>query len=215
MSQESPNIDPLLEEPPDGSSQAGDDKFPRTQRAGKVLRDWVLVIAVALVAALVVRVYVLQQFYISGPSMETTMFTNDRVLVNKLSYRIHGIHRGDVVVFDRVTMNGSTVAHDDLIKRVVGLAGETVEIKQCKVYVNGTAIDEPYLPARDAGQSDPTARCRVVSMRPVQVPGRHIFVMGDNRPESFDSRSFGPIPESLVVGRAFAVVWPLGRLKSL
>lgn len=215
MSQESPNIDPLLEEPPDGSSQAGDDKFPRTQRAGKVLRDWVLVIAVALVAALVVRVYVLQQFYISGPSMETTMFTNDRVLVNKLSYRIHGIHRGDVVVFDRVTMNGSTVAHDDLIKRVVGLAGETVEIKQCKVYVNGTAIDEPYLPARDAGQSDLTARCRVVTMRPVQVPGRHIFVMGDNRPESFDSRSFGPIPESLVVGRAFAVVWPLGRLKSL
>lgn len=215
MSEDSPIIDPLLA----GSSPVEMDEHQHPGRArhkaGKVLRDWVFVIAVALAAALVVRVYVLQQFYISGPSMETTMFSNDRVLVNKLSYRLHGIHRGDVVVFDRVTMNGSTVAHDDLIKRVIGLAGETVEIRQCKVYVNGKAIEEPYLPGRDSSQTDPTARCRVVTMRPVEVPKKHIFVMGDNRPESFDSRSFGSIPESLVVGRAFAVVWPVGRLKSL
>lgn len=206
-------IDPLLgaapQEPADGADRGA------RHGVSRILRDWVLVIAVALAAALVVRVYVLQQFYISGPSMETTMFTNDRVLVNKLSYRLHAIHRGDVVVFDRVTMNGSTIAHDDLIKRVIGLQGETVEIKQCRVYINGKVLAEPYLPERDTSQSDPAARCRVVTMRPVTVPGKHVFVMGDNRPESFDSRSFGAIPESLVVGRAFAVVWPLGSIRSL
>lgn len=97
---------------------AGED-VPTRPGASRVLRDWLVVIAVALAAALLVRTYVLQQFYISGPSMETTMYTDDRVLVNKLSYRLHDIRRGDVVVFDRVTMNGNTVNHDDLIKRVV------------------------------------------------------------------------------------------------
>ncbi len=181
----------------------------------KVVRDWLVVIAVALGAAMLVRMYVLQQFYISGPSMETTMFTDDRVLVNKLSYRLHDIRRGDVVVFDRVTMNGNTVAHDDLIKRVVALSGETIEIKNCDVYINDTKLAEDYLPENDVSNPDPSARCRVVSMRRITVPEGHVFVMGDNRPESFDSRSFGSIPESLVIGRAFAVVWPLGSIKGL
>lgn len=183
--------------------------------ASKVVRDWLIVIAVALGAAMLVRMYVLQQFYISGPSMETTMFTDDRVLVNKLSYRLHDIRRGDVVVFDRVTMNGNTVAHDDLIKRVVALAGEAIEIKNCDVYINDTKLTEDYLPESDASNPDPAARCRVVSMRRITVPEGHVFVMGDNRPESFDSRSFGSIPESLVIGRAFAVVWPLGSIRGL
>ena len=181
----------------------------------KVVRDWLVVIAVALGAAMLVRMYVLQQFYISGPSMETTMFTDDRVLVNKLSYRLHDIRRGDVVVFDRVTMNGNTVAHDDLIKRVVALSGETIEIKNCDVYINDTKLAEDYLPENDVSNPDPAARCRVVSMRRITVPEGHVFVMGDNRPESFDSRSFGSIPESLVIGRAFAVVWPLGSIRGL
>ena len=181
----------------------------------KVVRDWLVVIAVALGAAMLVRMYVLQQFYISGPSMETTMFTDDRVLVNKLSYRLHDIRRGDVVVFDRVTMNGNTVAHDDLIKRVVALSGEAIEIKNCDVYINDTKLTEDYLPENDVSNPDPAARCRVVSMRRITVPEGHVFVMGDNRPESFDSRSFGSIPESLVIGRAFAVVWPLGSIKGL
>jgi len=135
--------------------------------------------------------------------------------VNKLSYRLHDIRRGDVVVFDRVTMNGNTVAHDDLIKRVVALSGEAIEIKNCDVYINDTKLAEDYLPENDVSNPDPSARCRVVSMRRITVPEGHVFVMGDNRDESFDSRSFGSIPESLVIGRAFAVVWPLGSIKGL
>lgn len=185
------------------------------QSLGRVLRDWVLVIAVALGAAMLVRVFVLQQFYISGPSMESTLFQDNRVLVNKLSYKLHPIHRGDVVVFDRVTTSGGTIAHDDLIKRVIGVASDSVEIKQCKVLVNGTEIDEPYLDKTQVALPNLTERCRVVDMPKVVVPTGQPFVMGDNRPESFDSRSFGTIPKNLVVGRAFAIVWPLARISGL
>ena len=188
---------------------------PEIHPVTKALRDWLLVVVLALGAALLVRVYVLQQFYISGPSMETTLFGNNRVLVNKLSYRLHGIHRGDVVVFDRVTTSDGTVSHDDLIKRVIALPGDTIEIKNCVVIVNSKPTVEPYLDKEVLGQVDPANRCRVANMPVQTIPKKKIFVMGDNRPESFDSRSFGPISESLVVGRAFAVVWPFNRISTL
>lgn len=185
------------------------------QAIGKFLRDWLVVIFIALSAALLVRMYVLQQYYISGPSMESTLFENDRVLVNKLSYRLHDIRHGDVIVFDRVTSNGASVAHDDLIKRVIGLSGDKVEIKSCVVYVNGAALKEPYLDKGNLSQVILEDRCRQPNMASVAVTAGQIFVMGDNRPESFDSRSFGTISESLVVGRAFILVWPFDSWKLL
>lgn len=181
----------------------------------KVLRDWVLVIIVALAAAFFVRIFILQQFYISGPSMETTLFQDNRVLVNKLSYRLHDVQRGDVVVFDRVTTSGGVVEHDDLIKRVIAVGGDSIQIKKCEVFVNGSPIDEPYLDPIDENPNDLASQCRVVDMPTVVVPDDQLFVMGDNRAESFDSRSFGTIPKKLVIGRAFAVVWPLGSLRWL
>lgn len=181
----------------------------------KVVRDWVLVLAVALGVALGVRTFVLQQFYISGPSMETTLYQPNRVLVNKLSYTFGDIDRGDVVVFDRVTSNGTTVQHDDLIKRVIGLENEMVEIKKCVVYIDGKALDEPYLPERDMSQEDLVARCRQPEMAATTVPEGQIFVLGDNRPQSMDSRVFGPVDSHSVVGRAFVVIWPISRWKWL
>jgi len=183
---------------------------PKPHTAYKSLREWVTVVGIALVIAFLVRGFVLQQFYISGPSMESTMFQNNRVLVNKLSYRLHDIHRGDVVVFDRVTTDGTAVQHDDLIKRVIGLPGDTVSISKCVVSVNGKPTDEPYLNDYDLGQDNLDDRCRIPEMALTTVEDGHIFVMGDNRPQSFDSRMFGTIDEKLVVGRAFVIIWPVG-----
>lgn len=182
----------------------------RAPRAWKVGVEWLAVIAVAVLAALLIRVFVLQQFYISGPSMQTTLVSNERVLVNKLSYRLHDVNRGDVVVFDRVTTTGGVVQHDDLIKRVIALEGERVEIRDCVVYIDEQQLVEPYLDPAHLAQPDPSRRCSVASMAPQIIPPGQVFVMGDNRAESFDSRQFGPIDENLIVGRAFVVIWPMG-----
>jgi signal peptidase I len=188
---------------------------PGTKFEYKVIREWATVVGVALVIAFLVRGFALQQFYISGPSMEATMFQDNRVLVNKLSYRLHDIHRGDIVVFDRVTTDGVAVQHDDLIKRVIGLAGDTISISECVVSVNGKPIDESYLNAYDLAQSNLDDRCRIPEMAVTTVESGHLFVMGDNRPQSFDSRMFGTIEQSLVIGRAFVIIWPLGSFRWL
>ena len=192
----------------DASRSRASDSF-------RAVRDWVVVLVVALLVALGIRTFVLQQFYISGPSMETTLFQPNRVLVNKLSYRFGDIDRGDVVVFDRVTSNGRDIQHDDLIKRVIGLPGETVTIKACLVYVDGKQLDEPYLPSRDSEQTDLVARCRQPEMAAVAVPEGQVFVLGDNRPQSMDSRVFGPVDKKSIVGRAFVVIWPISRWRWL
>ena len=181
----------------------------------QLIREWVTVLVVALVIAITVRSLILQQFYISGPSMETTMFQDNRVLVNKLSYRLHDIYRGDVVVFDRVTVDGEVVQHDDLIKRVIGLSGETISIKDCQVFIDGKLLPEPYLNDYDLAQSSLDDRCRVPLMEETLIPENLLFVMGDNRPQSFDSRMFGSIEQNLVVGRAFVTIWPFAAARFL
>lgn len=181
----------------------------------QLIREWVTVLVVALVIAITVRSLILQQFYISGPSMETTMFQDNRVLVNKLSYRLHDIHRGDVVVFDRVTVDGEVVQHDDLIKRVIGLSGETISITDCQVFIDGKLLAEPYLNDYDLAQSSVDDRCRMPVMEETLIPEDHLFVMGDNRPQSFDSRMFGSIEQNLVVGRAFVIIWPFDAARFL
>jgi signal peptidase I len=168
--------------------------------------EWIFVVVVAIGAAMLIRLFLFQQYYIDGPSMQTTLMPQDRVLVNKMSYKLHDIHRGDVIVFDRVT---NEVQHDDLIKRVLGLPGETLEIRSCIVYIDGVQVDEPYLNPEQTSQIEPSARCGShTDMAPIEVPEDMVFVMGDNRVQSFDSRDFGPIDTDKVRGRAFVVIWP-------
>ena len=165
--------------------------------------EWIFVVVIAIGAAMLIRLFLFQQYYIDGPSMQTTLMPQDRVLVNKMSYKLHDIHRGDVIVFDRVT---NEVQHDDLIKRVLGLPGETLEIRSCIVYIDGIEVDEPYLNPEQTSQIEPSARCG--SHTDMVVPDHMVFVMGDNRVQSFDSRDFGPIDTDKVRGRAFVVIWP-------
>lgn len=176
-------------------------------RLARTIGEWVVVVAIAIGAALVIRLFLFQQYYIDGPSMETTLQPQDRVLVNKLSYRLHDVNRGDVVVFDRVT---SPDRHDDLIKRVIALPGETLEIRSCTVYIDGVRLDEPYLDDDSQARIDPVARCGThTDTNATVVPADMVFVMGDNRLQSFDSRDFGPIEIDKIRGRAFVVMWPL------
>ena len=160
--------------------------------------EWVLIVAGAVLVAIVIRTFVLQAFYIPSGSMLPTLEVDDKVLVNKLSYKVHDINRGDIVVFERPP--GETDPKiKDLIKRVIGLPGDTIEAHDGHIYVNGRRLNEPYLP--DGLQTAALAK--------QTVPDDSIFVMGDNRGSSKDSTVFGPISKDLVVGRAFIRVWPV------
>ncbi len=184
--------DTVLERPPEAPDKS------RTRN----LVEWIVIIVGALLVAVVVKTFLLQAFYIPSLSMSPTLDISDRVLVNKLSYDLHDVNRGDVVVFKSPRTNdGSEIK--DLIKRVVGLPGETIESRDGRVVVDGVALEESYL--RPGIASGPPVERQV-------IPEGHVFVMGDNRPNSKDSRSFGAIPESLVVGRAFVKVWPVTDL---
>lgn len=192
---------PESSETDDGAAKA---KKERSRR--RKLLEWPILIAVSLLAAFLVRTFVLQTFWIPSGSMEETLQIKDRVLVNKLSYRFGDIGRGDVVVFERPP--SLNVDEDDLIKRVIGIPGDKLQIKDGKVVVNGEPQNEEYIDPACNGVTQPTDR---LGEKPVTVPDGDIFVMGDNRCQSYDSRFFGPIDEDLVVGRAMAVIWPLGH----
>ena len=194
----------------DGETAAATAPAGRRSKAhfARSAREWGLVVVIAIAAAVLMKVFVVQQFYVSGESMDYTLHNFDRVLVNKLSYRIHDPNRGDIVVLEQ--QQGLT--QRDLIKRVIALPGETIEIRSCKVYIKApTPADakerllvEPYLdpavvtPNNCGGDYGPTT-----------VPPHKVFVMGDNRPNSGDSRQgLGPVDYDQIVGRAFVVIWP-------
>jgi signal peptidase I len=182
-------------------------------RTGATLVEWAVVVIGAILLALLVKTFVLQAFYIPSESMATTLETGDRVLVNKLAYTFGDVSRGDVVVFERPPTE-TTSNIPDLIKRVVGLPGESLVIKNNTVYVDGAALDEPYLAPGTITTTD-AAPNKCTDAAPCIVPEGRVWVMGDNRPDSKDSRFFGPIEESTIVGKAFVTIWPLSRLSGL
>ncbi|HEX2850497.1 MAG TPA: signal peptidase I [Acidimicrobiales bacterium] len=205
---------------------------PEQRRGPSLLGELPLLVVVAVVIAFLIRTLLGQFFYIPSQSMGCaqcpvhTLEINDKVLVSKMSYRLHHPRRGDVVVFqcpstaqcDNHPHHGNPAVRavrwigerlgivqpstEDYIKRVIALPGETVEGHGGRVFVDGRLLDEPYLP-----------RAVVTSeFAPVTVPAGRLWVMGDNRAQSQDSRFFGPIDSGTLIGRAVMRVWPLHRV---
>ncbi len=159
----------------------------------QTVRDILETVLIALILAVLIRSFVVERFVVEGRSMEPTLHSTDMVLVLKTVYRLGPVKRGDVVVF-RYPFDTSK----DYIKRVVAVGGDTVQIRLGRVYVNGQLKEEPYV--QDPG---------FFEMKSVHVPEGSVFVMGDHRTDSEDSRSFGPVSVDLMKGKAVVRIWPL------
>jgi signal peptidase I len=201
---------------------------PAPQRSvSRELIELPILAAIAIVVAVLIKTFIAQAFFIPSTSMVPQLKVNDRVVVSKLAYRLHPPRRGDIVVFDAPPSEQATTKRSrnpvvrvfrgaaeaigivqvrtEFIKRVIGLPGDMVQGQNGHVYINGRYLDEPYL-ANGVVTDD---------FGPVPVPHGYLFVMGDNRTDSRDSRVFGPIPRSKVVGRTIWRVWPPGHLSFL
>jgi len=162
-------------------------------------REWAETLLATLLIFLFVESFIVQGFKVYGSCMEPNLYTGERLLGNKLVYRMNGVHRGDIVVF-RPPHRPDT----PFIKRVIGLPGEVLEIRDNQVYINGRSLREPYL------------RLAWHDNRPAErVPSGEVFVMGDNRDNSSDSRSWGELPLENVQAKAWLRYWPLNRLEIL
>jgi signal peptidase I len=208
--------------PPETADDSGSDGPEHRRRISRTVIEWGVLLVAAIVLALIIKTFLFQAFYIPSESMVPTLEIGDRVLVNKLSYDLHDVHRGDIVVFEADPNPGwRDTGITDLVKRVIALPGETVS--ECgqtadlagKVCINGRELKEGYLPSGTTttfpithgpgcAADSPAHGCTV-------LPG-HYFVMGDNRARSADARLHGAIKESSIVGRVFVRIWPLDRL---
>jgi signal peptidase I len=181
---------------------------PRRSGLARLILEWLAVLLVALVLALGVRTYVAQMFYIPSGSMLPTLQIGERIVVDKVSYRLHPVHRGDIVVFRKPPLEQAD--YSDLVKRVIGLPGDTISAVDGRIYIDGRPLSEPWLP-QPLPVTAPSPLSEGYSLnRPYTVPVGEYFVMGDNRTDSEDSRYFGPISGHLIVGKMVFEVWPIG-----
>lgn len=169
------------------------------RKLGAGLWDFGKTLLVAFVLAQLIMVSVAQAFQVEQYSMEPTLLPHDRVLVDKFLYRMRQMHRGDVVVL-KYPLNQSR----NYIKRIIALPEDTLEVKGGKLFINGRNRVEPYLNGAPQG-----------NYGPFRVPADSVFVMGDNRNNSEDSRAFGPVKTDLIVGQAVFIYWPPNRMRQL
>ena len=183
------------------------------------LIDYGIVAVVAIALALLAQAFLVKPYRIPSESMAGTLRPGDRVLVNRVVYRLRDPHRGDIMVF-RFPEDRNVV----FIKRIVGVPGDTLQVREGRLWVSGRPVDEPYV-HRAAGRPDPTAASGPVAgstvrapwslAQPYTVPADSYFVMGDNRTDSDDSRFWGTVPRADIIGEGFVVYWPLGRWATL
>jgi signal peptidase I len=196
------------------------DSSRRARRVKKGLNrtviEWVVLVVAAIAIALLIKTFLFQAFYIPSASMVPTLEVGDRVLVNKLSYDLHEVNRGDIVVFSAApNQQWQKAGIDDLVKRVIALPGETItECQTGRVCIDDRLLEESYLPdGTTTTISGDIAGCDASSPpEGCTVPAGQFFVMGDNRSQSADARIHGPIKGSSIVGRVFVRIWPVDRL---
>ena len=179
-------------------SRSSKNKKEKKQKSA--MREFLEIVVVAVLLAVFIKTCIAGNYWIPSASMEPTIETNDKVIVTNFSYWVNDPQRGDIIVFKY-----PEDTKKDYIKRCIGLPGETVEFKDSCLYVNGQLIEEPYLPEglvfEDYG--------------PVTVPEGCYFMCGDNRNHSADSRSWGFLPEDLIIGKAQVIYWPFARWTTL
>lgn len=190
---------PTPEPTPESVPAAAETAAPAHSHGKPMWREWVETLLTTLLIFLFVESFVVQGFKVYGSCMEPNLYTGERLLGNKLVYHFDQIHRGDIVVF-RPPHRPDT----PFIKRVIGLPGEILEIRDNIVYINGRRLDEPYL--RNAWHDNRPAE---------RIPVDMVYVMGDNRDNSSDSRSWGELPLANVHAKAWLRYWPLSRLEIL
>ena len=159
------------------------------------IKETVFIIVAALIFSFIIRFFVVEAFTIQQHSMDPTLHDGDRVLVSKFIYRLSDIDYGDIIILE------SPMNETDFVKRVIATEGETVEFKEGDLLIDGEYIDESYVKKHDSNSSGP-----------LEISEDEIFVAGDNRANSFDSRIFGPILEDDVVGKVFFIYWPVDRI---
>lgn len=166
------------------------------------LKDYVIPFMIAIVTVFIVFTYISQPFRVDGNSMHPTLKDNQRIIVNKIGYHDDNIKKGDIVVFH-------LDEHKDLVKRIIAKGGDSVEVKEGTLYINDKEVPEPYL---TEGEKLYINEVFNMDYPKVTVPEDYVFVMGDNRPRSSDSRTFGFIHETSIVGRVSLVMWPLDEI---
>ncbi len=200
-----------------GEPEPGSGSGATGRRTGRWLAEWAVIVVVAVAVAFLVRTFVAQTYYIPSTSMYPTLKRGDRIIVDKLAFDFGSIQRGDIVVFRRPPAEhcGGTPV-PDLVKRVIGLPGDVVSARGGHVYVNGKELPQPWLPKTPAPftRANRTYTTAETYLRhPYRVPANDYFMMGDDRQISCDSRMWGPVKRSYIVGKVDVIVWPFSQFR--
>lgn len=177
-------------------------RTPRKRSRARVTGEWVAIVIIAVAVSFLIRTYVFQTFFIPSASMEPTLQLGDRLIVDKLSVDFGTINRGDIVVFKAPPAENCGVKVADLVKRVIGIPGDHLTSKGNTIYVNGIPLKEAWTHTEPLGPA----------IGNVTVPANQYFMMGDYHSNSCDSRSWGTVPRSDIIGKAFVRIWPLSRI---
>lgn len=178
---------------------------PEKTSKPSILKDYILPVIIALGIVVLIRTFLLGMFYVPSESMVPTLQVNDHVVVTKLSYKMHEPERGDIVVFKYPPNEEQGLKEVDYVKRLIGLPGEKLEIKDNRVLINGRFLEESYL---NVGTDMP-------DYGPIIIPQGQYFMMGDNRNNSSDSRVWGFVPKEYLIGKAQFIYWPFAHIGGL